>query len=362
MFPAEHHIESLHRDSLEYARDFRILKGIDFCSNDYLSLKAHPTIKQQLADYFAHEHAWCSTGSRLVSGTNAAILKLESEFAEFVNRPQALFFANGYQANISVISSVLADCKIFSDALNHASIIDGMKLSASEKFIYRHNDLDHLETALKRPAKRVKAIITESVFSTSGAFADLASLIFLADKYHAFLVVDEAHATGIFGEKGAGLLSDYALASDHIISTHSCGKALGSFGAFVACSDKIAAIIRNMSRSFICTTAPPPYVIAHVQAALRLINNNSALRTQLHVNIAYSQGVLKSNSPIIAIVVHDDDRALAIRDDLARNNFDVAAFRYPSVRPGHAQLRISLHAGNTFSQIDDLQNELARLL
>lgn len=362
MFRVDDHVEQLFQKAQLSKREFRMLHGIDFCSNDYLSLKSNQIIKQDLMQFFTRENTWCSTGSRLVSGHSEQLSQLESEFAQFVDRPCALFFANGYQANIATIATLFTNCVAFSDELNHASIIDGIRLSGSEKFIYRHNDLNHLEESLRRFSHKPRAIISESVVSTSGQRVDIASLIFLARKYHALLMVDEAHATGIYGQSGAGVLDGLDHRDDNIISTHSCGKALASFGAFVACSQKICAIIQNISRSFICTTTPPPYLVAHVRAALRCIKKDATHRERLHDNVAYADGVLKTASPIIPILVNDDQSALLIRDRLARRGFDIAVFRYPSVPLHQAQLRITLHSGNTKEHIDLLRQELENLL
>ena len=192
--------------------------------------------------------------------------------------------------------------------------------------------------------------------------SDIASLDFLARKYQAFLMVDEAHATGVFGKSGAGLLEELLYRGDHIVSTHSCGKALGSFGSFVACSNKVYEIIKNLSRSFICTTAPPPYLTAHVHAVLRRIQNESVLRERLFENIAHARGILKTKSPIISVSVNNDQCALFIREHMAQNGFDIAVFRYPSVPKDRVQLRITLHSGNTSEQIDRLQKELEGIL
>lgn len=356
------HCEVLLEKSRGYAREFRVLNGIDFCSNDYLSLKSHGGIKRTLLHALEDETQWCSTGSRLVSGHSTAFELLEEQFAGFVGRPTSLFVANGYQANLCAIASVMANCEVLSDQMNHASIIDGLHLSGSIKQIYRHCDANHVEELLRMPSRVPRAIITESVFSTNGAHCDLAALTFLANKYDALLLVDESHATGIYGSNGAGLLTTIDGCADNIISTHSCGKALASSGAFIACSRIIADIIRNTSRPFICTTAPPPYVAAHVSAVLTLIKKEPAMREQLLANIAYADGILKTGSAILCIAINHDERALFIRDALAKVNLDVAVFRYPSVKKNHAQLRITFHSGNTQEEIETLQQELEVLL
>lgn len=356
------HCKELAKKSKSYAREFRLLRGIDFCSNDYLSLKNHRAIKQTLLRFFEDAEQWCSTGSRLVSGHSQNFECLEEQFARFAGRPSSLFFANGYQANLSAIASMMANCEVLSDEMNHASIIDGIHLSGAIKQIYQHCDANHVEELLRKPSRAPRAIITESIFSTNGAQCDLASLKFLADKYDALLLVDESHATGIYGSNGAGLLTTIDGCNDNIISTHSCGKALASFGAFIACSEAIADIIRNSSRPFICTTAPPPYVAAHVGTVLQLLQKEPSLRAELFSNIAYAHGILKTNSAILSIAIGQDERALFIRDALAEKNLDVAVFRYPSVKRNHAQLRITLHRGNTKDDIDTLQKELKGLL
>lgn len=362
MHRAQSHLDALYAQSLSFDREFSVKRGIDFCSNDYLSLKAHPQVRERLRAAIDQENALCGTGSRLVSGHSHSITQLESAFAQFVQRPRALFFSSGYQANIATLATIFSQCVLFSDEFNHASIIDGMHIARSDKFVYRHHDLNHLEELLKAPSRAPKAIITESVFSTTGTTIDMNALDFLARKYDALVFIDESHATGIIGKNGSGLLGDYVLSSDHIISTHSCGKALSAFGAFVAGSEKIITTIRNQSRQFICTTAPPPYLVAHVHETLKIIRDDPSHREHLLENVNCARGILATKVPIIAVSIKDDDRAVLIKDLLSQRGFDVAAFRYPSVKKHNAQLRITLHSANTPDEIELLQHEIEALL
>lgn len=359
MYSAASHLNALHHHAMMYPRELRVMRGIDFCSNDYLSLKNNARVRVRMREFFDDDsNALCATGSRLVSGHCESVEHLEYTFRNFVQRPRALFFASGYQANLAVIASIFSGCAIFSDEFNHASIIDGILLRRGEKFVYRHHDLNHLETLLKQPCLSPKAIITESVFSTNGAVADIAAINFLAQKYDALLMVDESHATGILGDNGAGLVNTFSSCKEHIISTHSCGKALASSGAFVVASDRVMSIIKNQSRQFICTTAPPPYLIVHVNTVLEIVERDPAHRQKLMTTLATLRGILRTKVPIVALSIGDDERALHFKNHLAERGLDVAVFRYPSVRKQHAQLRITFHSGNTAAEIAHLESSL----
>ncbi len=225
-------------DSLRARAQFRALErgdrkpAVNLCSNDYLGLSDDPRLKQAVLEAVASTDAVASTGSRLLSGNAPQWEDLEAEFAGFAGTETALYFGSGYAANVGLFSSLLKPGDtVFSDALNHASLIDGMRLSAAEKIIYPHGDLEFLERALRDRANSSSArvIVTESVFSMEGDIAPLAALLELAQSYGAELVIDEAHATGVCGPQGRGIAADLGLEDEMLAIVHTCGKALASF-------------------------------------------------------------------------------------------------------------------------------------
>ena len=259
--------------SREQLRSLEVSSGINLSSNDYLGLSTHPALREAVLDAVARAQRMGATGSRLLSGHAAEWEALESEFAEFAGTEAALCFSSGYAANVGLLSSVAGRGDvIFSDELNHASLIDGIRLSGAERAIYRHCDLPALEAALGRDAKRDcrKLIVTESVFSMDGDFAPLAEITALAQRYGAALVVDEAHALGVFGPEGRGRMAELGLEREAFAIVYPCGKALASAGAVVCGSATLKRFLINRARPFLFNTALPPYFAAQIIAALRI--------------------------------------------------------------------------------------------
>ena len=261
MFDYQKNLEEIARRGA--ARSLQKKSGIDFCSNDYLGLSKSNYLNSKLIDFIKTGKNLWATSSRHIHGTTEVHLQAESFLADFLRREEVLLFNSGYVANLGVIESLCKDAVIFSDQLNHVSLIEGIKKSKSRNFIYQHNDLNQLEDLL-RSATRYKGnkfIITESVFSMDGTLSDVGGLAFLCEKYAVFLILDEAHATGVFGEEGRGMGAHLPIDEDRLLTVHTCGKALASFGAFVGCSKIIKKYLVNKCRHLIYSTALPPLVV-----------------------------------------------------------------------------------------------------
>ena len=276
-------------------RHLESLSGIDFSSNDYLGLSKSSILKNKLLNFIESEKYLWSSSSRMISGTTPLHLEVEDQLAQFLNRQKTLLFHSGYSANCGVISALCSKSLIFSDEFNHASIIDGIRLSQSEYLIYPHNDLDALERLLKKFASspQPKFVITESLFSMEGDLTPVKNLVSLTQKFGASLILDEAHSTGIYGSQGQGLLAELDVDSKFnphkIISIHTGGKALGACGAFVGCSSKVKDLLVNTCRHFIYTTALHPLNVFLLSSAVNYVKDNPKLRRNLFENIAYTQ-------------------------------------------------------------------------
>ena len=256
-------------DSLDARQGLRRLgrmDGISLSSNDYLGLSTDTRLARAVSDALDAGSAVASTGSRLLSGNSPEWERVESDFARFIGTEAALFFSSGYAANLGLLGAILRpDDVVFSDESNHASLIDGIRLSRARKVIFPHLDLDFLEDALRKSdAAGRKFIVVESLFSMEGDRAPIADLLSLADRFGAELIVDEAHATGVFGPRGRGLVAAANGNARVLASVHTCGKALASAGAFVCGSELLKQYLVNRARTFIFSTALPPYFASQV--------------------------------------------------------------------------------------------------
>ena len=347
------------RDELEKLRaqsQFRSLEnpqGISLCSNDYLGLANDPRLKQAVADAVGRSSCVGSTGSRLLSGNSAEWEDLEAEFARFAGTEAALYFGSGYAANIGLLSSILQPGDVvFSDALNHASLIDGIRLSGARKMIYPHLDLAFLEKSLReqKDAPGAKVIVTESVFSMEGDIAPLRELLTLARAYGAELVVDEAHATGVCGPQGRGIAAECKCEREILAIVHTCGKALASAGAFVCGGNALREFLVNRARTFIFSTAMPPYMAGQIRAALELVRQADAERTHLRDIASLLRAELRacglpfgsSATHIVPIILGTNENALRVAAQLQANGFAAKAIRPPTVPAGTSRIRISL--------------------
>jgi 8-amino-7-oxononanoate synthase len=329
------------------------ISGVNLCSNDYLGLADNPTLKQTVVEAIVKAARIGGTGSRLLSGHAAIWNELEEEFAAFAGSKAALYFGSGYAANIGLLTSLAnKNDVIFSDALNHASIIDGIRLSGARKVIYPHRDLNALESSLKEnqsvPGR--KLIVTETVFSMDGDVAPLDAIVALAEKHGASVIVDEAHATAVHGPGGRGIAPQLLADGRVLAAMHTCGKALASAGAFVCGPAVLREHLINHARTFIFSTAMPPYMAEQIRAALRLAAGMDKERAELlsrSRNFAKSLQhdgweTLATTTQIVPAVIGANDAAVAAAKFLQRAGFAVRAIRPPTVPPGTARLRFSV--------------------
>ena len=335
------------------------LEGLDFTSNDYLNLSLHPQIRKKMVEALENNIDLSSKASRLLSGTTNWHEETEKSLQNFTGRESVLGFSSGYLANVGLIPALSKDKVIFSDESNHASLIDGIRLSKSPYHIFPHNDLQALEDLLKKEPKE-KLIVTESLFSMEGDFSPLKKLSDLAIKYKALLFVDEAHATGLFGSQFSGLVYDLK-DKEHIVSLHTCGKALGSSGAFVACSELIKDYLINNCRSFIYTTAPPPLLMVQWQASLEVLKSEVYRPLEVRkksLQFRKSLCLKESESPIIPIYLKDTLSALTKATSLREKGFNIRAIRYPTVPKNQERLRIILQYNHSEKDLENLRNHL----
>jgi 8-amino-7-oxononanoate synthase len=342
------------------------LEGINFCSNDYLGLAEDPRLKHAVLESVERAARIGGTGSRLLSGHDPAWNELEEEFATFAGTDAAVYFANGYAANLGLLSAVLdKDDLVFSDALNHASLIDGIRLSGARRVIYAHLDIGALEKVLRAQENEScrKVIVTESVFSMDGDVADLSAIQDLALRYGASLVVDEAHATAVHGPSGAGIVADAGLTKEVLAVVHTCGKALASAGGFVCGSKVLRDFLINHARTLIFSTAMPAYFAEQIRAALRLAKTMNRERELLLENSRSLAAFLRADgwdlsgtaSQVIPVVVGSNEDALAVAHFLRERGFAIRAIRPPTVPVGSARLRLSLTARISTTELQRLR-------
>ncbi|WP_270182006.1 8-amino-7-oxononanoate synthase [Alkalihalobacillus sp. CinArs1] len=303
-----------------------------------------------------------STGSRLTTGNTTLHELLEKRIARFKKCEDALLFSSGYLANIGVLSSIAGEGDvILSDELNHASIIDGCRLSKAATRVYNHVDMADLKEHLVRSQnKRRRFIVTDGVFSMDGNIAPLRDIVLLAEEFNAYVIVDDAHATGVIGENGRGTASYYGVSVDVTIGTFS--KAIGTEGGFVVGSKDVITFLRNRARSFIFQTALSPGIVAASIRALELIQHDSALRDQLHLSIKQCReglrdlgySVLGEGTPIIPVVIGDATKAVQFSSALEKEGVFAPAIRPPSVPEGSSRIRLTLMATHQKKQIDGI--------
>ena len=360
-------------ETLRERAQFRTLEspaGINLYSNDYLDLARDPRLRQSVLDAVPAGRSVGSTGSRLLSGNSREWEEAETEFAEFAGTEAALYFGSGYAANLGLISAIAGRSDlIFSDALNHASLIDGIRLSGAEKIIYPHADLNFLEEALRENHAHpgAKLIVSESVFSMDGDIAPLDRLVELAESHGAALVIDEAHATGVHGPSGRGICAALGLEGRVFGCVHTCGKALASAGAFVCGSAKLREFLINRARTFIFSTAMPPYLAGQIHAALRLAVAADDRREHLRIiTDELRRGLAaagidcgRGSTQIIPVCLGSNEAALSVAADLQREGFAVRAIRPPTVPVGTSRVRFSLTAALSLDDVRRLAGATA---
>lgn len=342
---------------------------IDLSSNDYLGFSTHPKLKEASKEV-VEKIGVGSSASRLLSGDLDIYHHLEEKTAQFKGKERALIFNSGYQANIGIISAFYSRGDvIFSDKLNHASIIDGIVLSRAKFFRFSHLGLNHLEQLLKKQRHKFKEalIITESVFSMDGDKPALGELVSLKEKYNCKLMVDEAHATGIFGKSGAGVVEEEGVVNEIDLIMGTFSKALGSFGGYVACSKRLVDYLINTARSFIYSTALPPSVIAANLASLELVKEEPKRRKDLINNADYFRKRLKDlgfkikgSSQIVPLIVTDSQKVIKISEELQKKGYWVLPIRPPTVPVGESRLRFSLTLNHSKEILEKLIKDLCQ--
>lgn len=339
-----------------------------FISNDYLGFANHPALKKALADG-AEKYGVGSGAAHLLGGHSRAHQQLEEELAAFTGRDRALLFSTGYMANLGVLTALLGkgDC-LLQDKLNHASLIDGGLSSGADFRRYLHADASSLEKHLLRTAGKKTLVATDGVFSMDGDIAPLPAMSVLCKEHNALLMVDDAHGFGVLGKTGAGSCEHFSLAQNDVpVLMGTLGKALGSFGAFVAGSHDMIDMLIQFARPYIYTTALPPAQAAVTSAALRLLNTESWRREKLQANIQFfrqqaqqrSLLLMDSLTAIQPLVVGSSEKVLRMGEQLRARGFLVGAVRPPTVAEGAARLRITLSAEHSEHDIAQLLDAIA---
>lgn len=357
---------------------------VNFCSNDYLGLAGHPSVRKAMADVALSEGVG-SGASHLVSGHSLYHHALEDKLAEITGRERALLFSTGYMANLGLITALAGKTQhVIADKLNHASLVDACQLASAQQgrklfFRYRHGDLEHCERLLQQ-APEHSLIVTDGVFSMDGDVAPLSALSALANEYRAVLIVDDAHGFGCLGSNGEGSVSCFGLAASNVpVYMGTLGKAVGGFGAFVAGSEYLIETLIQFSRPYIYTTAMPPAMAAANLASLQVIEQSPELRARLLQRIAEFKvailpllrsfpqcQLLPSDTAIQPLIIGNEQAVIDISLQLKKAGFWAGAIRPPTVPKGTARLRITLSAAHSRNQIESfiqaLQEALSKVL
>ncbi len=364
--PAEQHLQEW--ITVEGKRLFNL------SSNNYLGLAGDPRIAES-AERAVRQWGSGAAASRLVVGNHALYEQLEHRLAQWKGRDQALVFANGYMANVAAISALVGrGDAVFSDRLNHASIVDGIVLSRAEHYRYRHSDMEHLEHLLQKHGEhRRKLIVTDAVFSMDGDAAPLSDLVHLRNRYGAMLMVDEAHSGGVRGQNGEGLCHELGIHQQVDVIMGTFSKAFGVYGAYLCGDDILIRYLLNKARPLIYSTGLPPVVIASILQALTIIQEEGWRRKQVKENSLWFRGQLRQrglvtsdgDSPIIPLTVGDNETAMRFSRLLEERGISAVAIRPPTVPAGTARIRFSMMATHTreelgwaVGEIIEIANEL----
>jgi len=350
---------------VESAQETTVMLGgrrvLMLSSNNYLGLASHDKVKHAAAEALT-KYGTGTGASRLIAGNLEPLVELEKHIAAFKGVDAALVFGSGYLANIGVLSALAgAGDVVLSDELNHASLIDGCRLSRARVAIYRHRDVDHLRDLLceARNARR-RFIVTDSVFSMDGDRAPLVEIVELAREYRAAIILDEAHGVGVIGPKGAGLAAETGLTKEIDVHVGTLSKALGAYGAYVAGSSILIDYLVNRARSFIYSTGLSPVIVAAADAALGIIESDPSLLQRLHDNAAYLREGLErtgfrigdTTTPILPVMVGEADNALRLSQALLARGVHAIAIRPPTVPAGTARLRVTPIAAHSREELD----------
>ncbi len=355
----------------EQDRQLSVASGLDFSSNDYLGLSQDPSFRAAILDRVSRSTPLTSPSSRLLAGNTPSHLKLEERLGRLKGSEAALVFPSGYQANVGLLSTLIGPGdRVLSDRQNHASIIDGLRLSRCQKVIFPHLDLGAISEALSVPYPQGRTfLVTESLFSMDGDIAPLDVYARMAERWGAHLIVDDAHALGVFGEeRGSGLTEHFGIEGRASAVVSTFGKALGLYGAFVAAPRPIIEYLVNTCRPFIFSTAVSPLMLAAIQTALDILEQEPQRRERV-CSLAHrfrkqlqehGLDTLDSAGPIVPVIVGQNREAVAVAQRLQDQGFDVRAIRPPTVAPGTSRLRISVHANHTDEDVDRLAAAVVR--
>ena len=357
-------------------------KVVSFSTNNYLGLSASPKLKAAAIEGI-ERYGVGNCESRLLTGNLAIYSELEHKIAKLKGQPRALLFPTGYLANVGTLSSLPrathyarplgfspsspAEYAYFGDEFNHISIREGIRASGAARVTYRHRDVEHLATLLARSTATNKIIVTDGVFSQDGDIAPIPELIRLAERYQAYLYIDDAHGTGVLGANGGGVLEHFNVSSERVIYMGTLSKAFGSIGGFVATSAYMIEILRLTCPAFGFTSTLPPDQAMAVSAAIDLIAAEPARRERLWINQRYFVSKLKvlpyrataTETPIVPLLVGDEKKAERLAAGLRKWSTHVDVIQYPAVPLGRARLRVQLNAAHTTGQIDRLIDALA---
>lgn len=334
---------------------------LNLSSNNYLGLASHPKVKEAFIRA-TKKYGASSAASRLISGNIEIFEELEKKIADFKGTESALVFSTGYMANVGIISSLVGkDDLILSDRLNHASIVDGSVLSRATLRRFPHRDTEKLEEMLRASSQyRRRLIVTEGVFSMDGDIAPLPDIVNLAQQYSAILMLDEAHATGVLGDKGRGTMEHFGLVGGVDIIMGTFGKALGVFGAYAACKEEMKEYLINKARSFIFTTGLPPGVIGAVIQSFDIVEKDKERRKKLHENVVFFrkglQGLgfdtMQSETQIIPVLVGDSKAVMRFSEILLEQGVFAQGIRPPTVPKGCARLRTTVMATHSREDLE----------
>jgi 8-amino-7-oxononanoate synthase len=342
---------------------------VAFCSNDYLGLAAHPDLVTAAREG-AERYGVGGGASHLILGHGEAHHELERALADFVRLPAAVLFSSGYMANIGIVTALASrTAAVFADRLNHASLNDAVLLSRAQSKRYAHADMQALERMLAESSAGTKLIVSDAVFSMDGDVAPVRALHALAERYDAWLVLDDAHGFGLLGEGGRGVLDQFGLSSARIVYMATLGKSAGAYGAFVAGSHELIETLVQRARTYIYTTAPPPLIAHALRTSLQLIERDEWRRERVMEHVARLKAglhacrwkLLPSDTPIQPLMVGESHDALALSRDLEARGILVPAIRPPTVPQGTARLRISLSADHAPEDVDRLVNALLEI-
>jgi len=338
------------------------------CSNNYLGLADHPRVREAAADA-AMRWGVGAGASRLVSGNMTLHRRLEERLAEFKGTEAALLFGSGYLANMGVVQALAPKNSIvFSDELNHASIVDGCRLAGAETFIYDHSDMDHLEWGLRRAEGRGSLIATDGVFSMDGDVAPLQDIVELARDHGCRVMVDEAHGTGAIGPDGRGAVAEAGLEEEVDVIVGTLGKALGSYGAFVCCEQVTARYLINTARTLIFSTALPPMAAAAALAALDLLREQPRRVEKLQANAEVLRDELAhegfevagASTQIIPLIVGDAHTAVQVAEHALEMGVFASAIRPPTVPDGTSRIRLAVMASHSRAELREAAQVLGR--